>query len=133
MKGTVKTFWGNKSTGMILGEDGTEYFFHASDVVNCKTAKVGNHVVFDAEDIGKAHLRAVNIKKVGHGKCHPFITNLRRLDSVIKDAPVDDEEKGYLLRDIQMMVNYFEEVEDYEWCKNLSSVFRPSMKSEGEE
>lgn len=118
MKGRVESFNQFFSNGFIRGDDGAEYFLHASEVVNAKKIKDTNIVEFDAVDTGESHLRAVNVKKIGHGIHHPFIQDLNRLEQVLKGVPMDEQERDYRLRDIQMMRNYFENVEDFEWCKD---------------
>ncbi len=50
MRGTVKTFNVEKNYGFIKGEDGKEYFFHASAVKNGQAADVGRGVEVEFED-----------------------------------------------------------------------------------
>ena len=40
---------------------------------------------------------------------------------------IDAEEKRYQLRDIQMIMNYFEHVPDIEWCEDVRSTFKPEI------
>ena len=108
MKGTVVTWQGNKSMGFILGEDGNEYFLHESEMTGTKKVKRGSIVEFDAVDTGKEHLRAVNVRKIGHGTHHPFIRDLERIEELIETCVSNKHpDKQYRLRDIQMMKNYF--------------------------
>ena len=132
MKGKVILFWGNKKTGQILGEDNVVYFYHLSDAVNSNNIKKDNIVYFDVINEGRTHPRAINIRKTGHGKNHPFIPNLNRISYALENAEMDEAAKGYLLRDIQTIVNYFSAVEDYEWCKNLN-VFIPKDTAKKED
>lgn len=124
MKGRIAKFKGYNNAGFILGEDGKEYFLHGSEVVNCQTVKADNIVEFDyvSED-GKDRPRAVNVRKTGHGKHHPFISKLNQMAEVIKVAKMDEVDRSYLLKDISTMTNYFKEIEDFEWCRS-PNVFR---------
>lgn len=125
MEGKIIRFRGDKGFGFILGDNGTEYFFHKSD---CDTSKihVSNFVSFDTEGMEEdGHARAVHVRRIGHGKKHPFIRDLERIEEFINDwIDNDNAEKKYRLRDIQMLKNYFSEVRDIEWCQDVRS-FRP--------
>jgi len=49
MTGTVKTLLSEKKCGFIAGEDGQDYFFHASGLANCGYEDLtrGAKVTFD--------------------------------------------------------------------------------------
>ena len=128
MVGTITSWFGNRSTGLIAGEDGNVYFMHDSDMIGTRKVRKGNIVRFDISEIvdGK-HQRAVNIRKIGHGPGHPYLPCLKRLYETVEQADIDAEEKRYQLRDIQMIMNYFEHVPDIEWCEDVRSTFKPEI------
>lgn len=119
MKGRITRYNAYFSIGYITGEDGEQYFLHKSEMVNCKNIKSDNIVTFDSVDTGEQHFRAVNVRKIGHGKHHPFIQDLNRLADTLNSLEMDEMERSYRLKDIQMLINYFENVEDFEWCKDV--------------
>lgn len=123
MRGIIKSWNGPKYCGFILGEDNNEYFLHISDVVNAKKIKSTNIVHFETKDDGGEHLRAINVYKTGHGKHHPFIQDANRLKEVIEKS--NEPEKDYRLRDIQMMINYFTNIEDIAQYPDVRQTFRP--------
>lgn len=122
MKGRVQKFDGKQ--GFINGEDGNKYFVHESDLVGTKKLRGGNIVSFTSLDEGKEHLKAVNVKKIGHGKHHPFIKDLNNIYETVNSAVIDEEEKKYRLRDVKMLMAYFNEIEDIEQCQDVRKTFR---------
>lgn len=62
MKGTVKFFNRKKNFGFITGEDGTDYFVHATGLKAGVTINDGDSVTFDTED-GERGKKAVNVDK----------------------------------------------------------------------
>ncbi len=129
MKGTVTKWSDFNSSGFITGEDGNDYFLHKSEMVNSKNVKRGNIVSFDYIDEGKTCLRAVNVKKTGHGPSHPFVHDLERIyDALDEYVSEFDSEKDYILRDVRMIMNYFKKAEDIEWCPNVRETFRYSQR-----
>ena len=127
MEGKIIHFREDKGFGFILGDNGTEYFFHESDFIGTKKIHISNFVSFDTEGVEEdGHARAVHIRKIGHGKKHPFIRDLERIEEFINDWISDDNaEKKYRLQDIQMLKNYFSEIRDIEWCTDVRGTFRP--------
>ena len=125
MKGKVTSWNGHFSNGFITGEDGNEYFLHDSEITSgSKKINKGNIVQFDFIDTGDKRPRAVYVRKTGHGPKHPFIKDLDRLYETVSSAVIDEEEKSYRLRDIDMLRAYFSEVEDIEWCPDVRRTFR---------
>lgn len=55
MKGTIKNYNDEKNFGFIRGEDGKEYFFHSSAVVNGAGAELsrGREVTFQPSEGAK--------------------------------------------------------------------------------
>ena len=62
MKGTVKFFNTQKHFGFIAGEDGKEYFVHASALKDGASIAENDSVEFDTEQ-GDRGLKAVNVVK----------------------------------------------------------------------
>jgi len=62
MKGTVKFFNAMKNFGFIAGEDGKEYFVHASSLDEGVKLHENDAVEFDVEE-GDRGPKAVNVKK----------------------------------------------------------------------
>jgi len=60
MEGTVKFFNRSKQFGFISGEDGTEYFVHASGLNEGVTINENDKVTFDVEQ-GERGAKAVNV------------------------------------------------------------------------
>lgn len=108
MKGTIQRFNGQMGIGKITGDDGVQYFFHEKDC-NTKKIKKSNLVEFDFIDEGKEHLKAINIKKIGLGNVHPFISTLEQIAEFI-NCPTNDE-KEYRLRDIKTIQNWIASLE----------------------
>lgn len=65
MKGTVKMFNKEKGFGFITSEDGSDVFFHYSElqVEGFKTAEQGDKVEFELQQSDRGP-RAANIRKV---------------------------------------------------------------------
>jgi cold shock protein len=65
MKGTVKMFNKEKGFGFITSEDGSDVFFHYSElqVEGFKTAEQGDQVEFELQQSDRGP-RAANIRKV---------------------------------------------------------------------
>lgn len=61
-EGTVKFFNETKNFGFIAGEDGNDYFVHASEVKDGPIAE-GDKVSFTPEK-GDKGLKAVDVKKI---------------------------------------------------------------------
>jgi len=74
MKGTVKFFNAMKNFGFIAGEDGKEYFVHASSLTEGVSLRENDAVEFDVEE-GDRGPKAVNVKKAD-----------------ASEAPADEEE-----------------------------------------
>ncbi|MBU4502247.1 MAG: cold shock domain-containing protein [Nanoarchaeota archaeon] len=74
MKGTVKFFNAMKNFGFIAGEDGKEYFVHASSLNEGVSLRENDAVEFDVEE-GDRGPKAVNVKKAD-----------------ASEAPADEEE-----------------------------------------
>ncbi len=62
MKGKVKFFNETKGFGFISGDDGKDYFVHASGLVGASTLTVGEEVSFELEQ-GPKGARAVKVHK----------------------------------------------------------------------
>ncbi len=62
MKGTVKFFNMQKRFGFIAGEDGKEYFVHASALKEGVTLNENDAVTFDVEE-GDKGPKAANVAK----------------------------------------------------------------------
>ena len=62
MKGNVKFFNASKGFGFIKGEDGKEYFVHASGLGEGVTLADNDEVSFDVEQ-GDRGPKAVNVSK----------------------------------------------------------------------
>jgi CspA family cold shock protein len=62
MKGTVKFFNAGKHFGFIAGDDGNEYFVHASGLKEGTEIRDNDTVEFDSEQ-GDRGLKAVNVVK----------------------------------------------------------------------
>ncbi len=132
--------------GVILGDDGNEYFYHESNCVSTNIKK-SNIVMFNALseydyinslpvdikekyrldeidiDISKRRLRADKVVKMGFGKHHPFIQDLLNVRQHIlsaKSPNVSREEVEYRIRDIDRLINYFTEVEDIEFLRSYN-------------
>lgn len=65
MKGTVKWFNTQKGYGFIVGDDGTDYFVHYSNikVSEFRHLDAGDHVEFDVETNDKG-IQAINVVPV---------------------------------------------------------------------
>ncbi|MBN1156444.1 cold shock domain-containing protein [Candidatus Woesearchaeota archaeon] len=63
MKGSVKFFSEDKHFGFIAGEDGKEYFVHASGILPGGSITKEDQVEFEAE-AGDKGVRAVKVKKI---------------------------------------------------------------------
>jgi CspA family cold shock protein len=65
MKGTVKMFNKEKGFGFITSQDGSDVFFHYSElqVEGFKTAEQGDQVEFELQQSDRGP-RAANIRKV---------------------------------------------------------------------
>ena len=61
-EGTVKFFNESKSFGFIAGEDGNDYFVHASEIKDGPITE-GDKVSFTPEK-GDKGLKAVDVKKI---------------------------------------------------------------------
>lgn len=63
MKGTVKWFNTQKGYGFIVGDDGTDYFVHYSNikVSEFRHLDAGDHVEFDVETNDKG-IQAINVQ-----------------------------------------------------------------------
>jgi cold shock CspA family protein len=124
MKGTVIDWKSRYGYGFVATEDGREFFLHESEVENTKKIRVGNIITFDVVDEEKKTPRAVHARKTGHGKCHPFCRDLEALYADVERSNIEEPEKGYRLRDIKKMYEYFEKVEDYEQYSNIRNAFK---------
>lgn len=126
MNGKITKWMGNLNQGFILGEDGKDYFLHGSEVKNATHVKKGNLVQFDfREEEGKKCPRAINVRKTGHGNSHPFIKDLERIEESVRNG--NDPDKEYRIRDIRMIMKYFETVEDYEKYPEIRKTFRTGL------
>lgn len=61
-EGTVKFYNERKNFGFIAGEDGTDYFVHASELDEGVTLFEDDHVSFEAEDSDRGP-KAINVAK----------------------------------------------------------------------
>ncbi len=126
MRGKIVKWIGKLNQGFILGDDGREYFLHGSEVTNTKHIKKGIIVRFDfREEENKKNPRAINVRKTGHGTAHPFIHDLENIKKTIMNS--NDSEKQYRLRDIEMLVKYFETIEDFEEYPEIRKTFRTGL------
>ena len=62
MKGTVKFYNAMKNFGFITGEDGKDYFVHATGLKPGVRLNDGDEVTFDVEE-GEKGPKAVNVEK----------------------------------------------------------------------
>jgi len=62
MKGKVKFFNIKKEFGFITGDDGKDYFVHATGLVGTNSLNENDTVEFDTEQ-GDKGLKAVKVKK----------------------------------------------------------------------
>lgn len=62
MKGSVKFFNAGKHFGFIAGDDGNEYFVHASGLKEGVSIADNDSVEFDSEQ-GDRGLKAINVTK----------------------------------------------------------------------
>ncbi len=62
MKGKVKFFNETKGFGFISGDDGKDYFVHASGLVGISTLSIGEEVSFELEE-GPKGARAIKVQK----------------------------------------------------------------------
>ncbi|MCD6279216.1 cold shock domain-containing protein [Candidatus Micrarchaeota archaeon] len=62
MKGTVKFYNVMKNFGFITGEDGTDYFVHATGLKPGVRLNEGDEVTFDVEQ-GDKGPKAVNVER----------------------------------------------------------------------
>ena len=126
MKGTVTSWNEHFCSGFITGDDGEEYFLHKDEVLNSKNIRKSHRFEFDTRDDGKNRLRAINVRKIAYGTSHPFYHDLKRVYDFVEQTDTDATEKGYMLRDIQMIMNYFTEIEDIEQFTDVRKRFRPT-------
>ena len=63
MEGTVKFFNDAKGYGFIIKEDGTDIFFHISDIINSEYLSEGDKVTYDIGESIKG-VKAIAIKQV---------------------------------------------------------------------
>ena len=76
----------------------------------------------DGEHCGEPE--AINIRKIGHGKKHPLACDIQRIgEYIMKNIPDDDPDKGYRLRDVDIIYNYFCTVEDCDLYPNPHFLF----------
>ena len=134
MKGKIFKWSGHYSNGYVLDENGKQHFVHESEMISNGNLRNGVIIEFDSiEQPECKHPRAVNIKKIGHGNRHPFIKDLERLkDCILGNVSDTDDEKVWRLRDVEMLINYFSEVEDIEWCDDVRARFRPKRETDKE-
>lgn len=111
MRGIITKANNQLMIGKIADGNGTEYFFHYSNFPK-KSVRKGYVVEFDAFNEGKRCLRAVNIKLVSYGIHHPFCNPILNICRFIEENTSDSVEKGYKLRELQMLYNYFVDIED---------------------
>lgn len=132
MTGIITQWKGTLNCGFINGEDGKEYFLHGSESASGKANfKKTNIVKFDIQSTpNEKRDRAVNVVKIGHGAHHPFMHELENLANVIKECDIDEELKGYKLRDIEMLENYFLNICDIEQFADVRHTFRPKWGKE---
>lgn len=129
LKGRIINVWRTKPFGFIMGEDGISYHFNFNEFVNRSGGiKVGWIVEFnpsiqdDGEHCGEPE--AINIRKIGHGKKHPLACDIQRIgEYIMKNIPDDDPDKGYRLRDVDIIYNYFCTVEDCDLYPNPHFLF----------
>lgn len=130
MKGIVdKRIWADETGrayshggyGFIKGEDGNRYFFHSADVENCNPKKLltYNIVEFSPAVDADENLKAEQVKKLGHGKKHPYIKTLANMKETVRSISISPHTKKYFLKDIDRMIKYFSVIEDFEQCKSL--------------
>ena len=121
MKGRITKVWRTGTQagafGFILGEDGVSYYFNKYGIQHMRKLKADYIVEFEpsiSEDGAHAgEPKAINVIKVGHGKHHPLALNTQRIaDYISTTVPDDDPDKAYRLRDLQVIYNYFCNVED---------------------
>ncbi|MGV8142182.1 MAG: cold-shock protein [Candidatus Pacearchaeota archaeon] len=62
MKGKVKFFNETKGFGFLSGDDGKDYFVHASGLVGASVLTVGEEVSFEVEQ-GPKGARAIKVQK----------------------------------------------------------------------
>ena len=129
MKGKIINVWRGGNFGWIEGEDGVSYFFNRVNFSLKNTIKVGWIVEFtpavqeDGDHIGEPE--ALNIRKIGHGKHHPLAIDTQRIaDLIMRSVPDDDPDKGYRLRDLNIIYNYFCNVEDSNIYVNPRAIFK---------
>ncbi len=129
MKGKIINVWRGGNFGWILGEDGISYFFNRVNYNRKSTIKVGYIVEFDpaiqedGEHVGEPE--AINIKKIGHGKHHPLALDAKRVGEYIMDMiPDDDPDKVYMLGSLNIIYNYFCNVEDSNVYVNPRELFK---------
>lgn len=62
MNGSVKFYNTEKAYGFVTGEDGQDYFFHRSAIINNnESLKKGDNVVFETQQ-GDRGLKAVRVQ-----------------------------------------------------------------------
>lgn len=140
MKGRIKTIWVESSNhkpswGFITGEDGIDYHFERRDSINWKsTWKVDNIVEFDPSTNPREDSKwygqpiAINVRKVGYGKHHPFAKDMQRIGEYLsKYIPDDEEKKQYLLSDIDTIYQYFRCVEDANTYTDIKAKLKDSQ------
>lgn len=123
MKGKITHINNAMSTGTITGDDGTKYFFHQSEFPKNRVKK-GYVVEFDAVDVNKKSLKAINIKLIAYGPNHPFCNPIINICRFIEQNTPDSEYKDYSLRDLQMLYEYFANIEDTN-VHGLREKYRP--------
>lgn len=106
MRGMIAHKNGRYNNGWITGDDGIIYFFHGKDCNSGSTRK-GSMVEFDIVDEGREHLRALNIKKIGLGKNHPFYRDCKCIAEFITKNTEPSKEQSYILQCLQTMCNYY--------------------------
>ena len=135
MKGRIKNIWKEPGKtpnwGFITGEDGIDYHFERRDSLNWKnTWRMDNIVEFDPTTNPREDSKwygqpiAINVRKIGHGKHHPFAVAMQHIgEYLVQNAP-DDDQKQYILSDIDTIYRYFCNVEDADQYKDIKSAFK---------
>lgn len=131
MKGRIKTIWKDSKWGFITGDDGVDYHFEFRDSLNWKGTWRKDYIVeFDPSTNDRKDSKwydqpiAVNVRKVGHGKHHPFALDAQQLgDFIMKYTSDDLELKQYMLKNVDRIYKYFCTVEDCEQYPNPRQIF----------
>lgn len=129
MKGRIAKIWRNGNFGFIDGFDGVNYFFNRVNFDRSCSLKTDWIVEFDPviQDDGDhaGEPEAINIHKIGRGKHHPLAVDAKRIaDLIISSVPDDNPDKGYRLRDLNIIYNYFCNVEDSDIYDNPRLQFK---------